>query len=55
MVSFSPMKMTQSPFVPRPQTRNPRFHLKLRPAVATAIAVSWGLAVSLVLLTIVTP
>ena len=55
MVSFSPMKLTHSPSAPRPQTRNPGFHLKLRPAVATAIALSWGLVVSLVLLTIVTP
>ncbi len=55
MVSFSAMKMTHSPFAPRPKTESPRFHLKLRPAVATAIAVSWGLVVSLVLLTIVTP
>lgn len=54
MVSFSPMKMTRWPFTPRPQTRSARFHLKLSPAVATAIAVSWGLVVSLMLMTIVT-
>ena len=55
MDSFPPMKLTPRPFAPRSETRNPRFYLKLRPAVATAIAVSWGLAVSLVLLTLVTP
>ncbi len=48
------MKMTSRPFVPRPQTRNPRLHIKLRPPLATAIAVGWGLIVSLVILNLAT-
>ena len=49
------MKMTHGPLAPRPDIHDTRFHLKLRPAVATAIAVSWGLAVSLGLVSLVTP
>ena len=48
------MKMTCRPFTPRPQTRKTWLHLKLRPPLATAIAVGWGLVVSLVILNLAT-
>jgi hypothetical protein len=44
------MKKTIRPLAARPKIKGRRFELRLRAAEATAIAVSWSLGVSIVLM-----
>ncbi|WP_425993075.1 hypothetical protein [Brevundimonas sp. TWP2-3-2] len=48
------MNKTIRPIAARPNIKDRRFELKLRAAQATAIAVSWSLGVSIVLMMVFT-
>lgn len=53
-VSFTAMKLNRPSPARRPNSLNTRLRFKVRPPVATAIAVGWGLFVSIVFLNLVT-